>query len=137
MGKVKHYATGELNVIWDPDKCIHSEQCVKGSPTVFLPDQKPWIRLDGADPDEVRRTIDKCPSGALSYEGQAEKGDESILRIKTVKNGPILLSCDLEIEDGEGEITRSNSATTALCRCGASSNKPFCDGSHKEAGFVG
>ena len=67
MGKEKEYSNGELTVIWKPDVCIHSGNCVKGSPEVFKPGERPWVKIEAASSEEIRKTIDTCPSGALSY----------------------------------------------------------------------
>jgi uncharacterized Fe-S cluster protein YjdI len=63
----KEYSNGEVTVIWKPRVCQHAGECVKGSPTVFRPKEKPWISVDQASTDEMIATIKKCPSGALTY----------------------------------------------------------------------
>lgn len=50
-------------------------------------------------------------------------------------DGPYLLSGPTEIRNAENEIVKSVTRT-ALCRCGHSANKPFCDGSHRREGFT-
>jgi len=50
-------------------------------------------------------------------------------------DGPILVRGDVEIRDAAGRVVPRRRATVALCRCGASGIKPFCDGSHKAIGF--
>jgi len=52
----------------------------------------------------------------------------------TVPNGPLIATGDLKIETGSGETLSQPRAS--LCRCGASSKKPFCDGTHRNSGFV-
>ncbi len=67
---VKHYTNGEVTVVWKPGTCIHSTVCWKhatGLPTVFHPQTKPWITMDGASSERIMAQVDKCPSGALSY----------------------------------------------------------------------
>lgn len=141
-GKVKEYSNGEITVIWKPDLCIHSGNCVKGSPDVFNPKERPWIKPEESASKQIMQTIDTCPSGALSYriEDKSLKNGESeeatgTLKIKATKNGPFLIDSPVEIEISSGEIKTSEGKMTALCRCGASSNKPFCDGSHTEIDF--
>lgn len=63
----KKYTNGEITVVWKPDVCIHSANCVKNLPEVFQPKEHPWIKADAATSEEIRRTVEKCPSGALSY----------------------------------------------------------------------
>ena len=67
MAEEKEYSNGELTVVWKPDVCIHSGNCVKGLPEVFKPGERPWVKVDKASSEELRKTIDTCPSGALSY----------------------------------------------------------------------
>ena len=139
--KIHEYASDEVTVIWKPDLCIHSAECVKGLPHVFKPKDKPWIQIEKASPEEVVETVEKCPSGALTYRKAkaAESEDEGSekIRIKASKNGPFLITGDLEIEDRDGNVKACPGKTTALCRCGASRNKPFCDGSHTGVKFFG
>lgn len=49
-------------------------------------------------------------------------------------DGPYVLKGDIEIRDGEGHLVKTVTKV-ALCRCGSSQSKPFCDGSHKRVGF--
>ena len=89
-------------------------------------------------------TDKKCPSGALSYKlnESIENKIESVktdlvpetLKIEVAPNGPYLVktSCTIIHHDGREEIREG---TVALCRCGQSANKPFCDGQHRKAGF--
>ncbi len=52
------------------------------------------------------------------------------------ENGPYLIAGQAEYTDAQGNVHKSEGKMIALCRCGQSSNKPFCDGSHKQAGFT-
>jgi len=63
----KKYDNGEITVIWKPDLCAHSANCVKGLPQVFNLAQKPWINVHAANAKAIIDQVDKCPSGALSY----------------------------------------------------------------------
>lgn len=63
----KEYSNGELTIVWQPDKCIHSGVCVKTLPKVYNPKEKPWIKQENAKSEALVRQIDACPSGALSY----------------------------------------------------------------------
>ena len=114
----KEYSNGEITVIWEPRKCIHSANCVNGLPSVFNTSKKPWINAEGASSDEIVAQVRKCPSGALRIKGDTFEPevveDESIAAAKT----PMVL----ELETGKNY---------AWCACGRSSNQPWCDGSHK------
>jgi len=61
------YTKGEITVIWQPAKCIHSAICFKGLPGVFDPGRKPWIEMENATAEEIIEQVKKCPSGALSF----------------------------------------------------------------------
>lgn len=142
--KHKEYSNGEITVIWKPELCVHSGICVKHSPTVFRPKERPWIKIEAAASNEIMRTVEQCPSGALSYRIEKEKVDEPKLKvpegktkIEMMKNGPMIVFGEIEIKDSDGTIKTSTATTVALCRCGASKDKPFCDGSHGDVKFEG
>lgn len=137
----KHYTNGEVTIVWQPNKCIHSTLCFTGLPSVFNPRERPWAKPEGASTQEIINQIKKCPSGALSYflnEEEDTNKEESSLEtvIEALPNGPLLVYGTLKIKHKNGEQTLENK-TTALCRCGQSSNKPFCDGTHAKVGFEG
>ena len=135
----KKYTKGKLTVIWKPDQCTHSAKCWNGLVEVFNPKLKPWVNMEGADESRIMEQVAKCPSGALSYilEGAENTGDVETHETTTVEvlpNGPLMVYGNLTVKDSEGnETTRSK--VTAFCRCGASANKPFCDGAHVRIGF--
>lgn len=136
----KKYTNGEVTVIWKPNECIHSTICFKGLGEVFDPRKRPWITPEGATTDKIIEQVKKCPSGALSYYLNRDADDkvkvEAETIVETMPNGPLLVYGNVAIKDKEGNLTQKNNVT-AFCRCGASSNKPFCDGSHKKIDFVG
>jgi len=139
MGKVKEYTNGEVTVVWEPEKCIHSAICAKGLPKVFKPKEKPWIKIDAENTEAIVNQVKACPSGALGFYMNAEK-DNTAERLETkvevLENGPLLVYGTLKVthKDGKQEIKNK---TTAFCRCGLSANKPFCDGTHTKENFVG
>lgn len=58
--------------------------------------------------------------------------------IQALKNGPLLVKGPVQVLDAQGKPASAQPGQTlALCRCGQSSNKPLCDGSHQKAGFQG
>lgn len=63
----KEYTNGEVTVVWQSGKCIHSGICVKNNPDVFHPKEKPWIKIDGSSTEKIIETVQKCPSGALTF----------------------------------------------------------------------
>jgi predicted GNAT family acetyltransferase/uncharacterized Fe-S cluster protein YjdI len=69
----KEYSNGELTIVWQPEKCIHSGICVKTLPEVYKPKEKPWIKQENAKTEQLVRQIDSCPSAALSYYFNADE----------------------------------------------------------------
>ena len=67
MSDTHEYSNGEITIVWQPDICMHSGNCVKNLATVFKPKERPWIQPENASTQEIMSAIDKCPSGALSY----------------------------------------------------------------------
>ena len=135
---VKEYGTEGLTVIWKPKKCIHAELCVKTLPEVYDPHGKPWIKPDNASVEALKAQIDKCPSGALSYrtDGETKVEETSTTECTVIENGPLLVSGLLKVTLADG-TTETKKRSTAFCRCGASNNKPYCDGTHNASGFIG
>lgn len=62
----REYILGELKVLWDSELCIHCHKCADSLPAVFRPDERPWVKLDGAPAEDIVRTVNDCPSGAIS-----------------------------------------------------------------------
>ena len=60
------YSNGEVTVVWKPDLCIHSGNCVRGLKEVFNSQKRPWININGAATERIVEQVKKCPSGALS-----------------------------------------------------------------------
>jgi uncharacterized Fe-S cluster protein YjdI len=67
---IKRYSNGEVTVVWQPAKCIHSAVCARGLPEVFDPRRRPWIVLTSATSAQIVAQVAKCPSGALSIESE-------------------------------------------------------------------
>ena len=140
-GLKKKYTKENLTVIWQPDLCIHSEKCFRGLPEVFNPANKPWVNMDAESVDRIKDQVTKCPSGALSFElDNTEEINNGTVKNSPVidisENGPILISGPVTIKYKDNQELKE-SKTIALCRCGFSSKKPYCDGSHKREGFKG
>lgn len=57
--------------------------------------------------------------------------------MQILKDGPIIVEGPLTLHDTEGNEISSHGSSVAICRCGKSANKPFCDGRHKDAEFKG
>ncbi len=131
-------ATGEqVDILFEGKKCIHARHCVLSRPDVFVPNVAgEWIHPDAATAEEVVALAHACPSGAIRYERKDGGPQEAPPRVNVLRvreNGPLAVHADVTVEAGEGPV-RLTRAT--LCRCGASANKPYCDGSHAAAGFT-
>lgn len=123
----------DVDVIFDGRKCIHARFCVTGAPKTFLANvDGPWIHPDATDTAHLIEVAHACPSGAVQYrrkDGPPEPAPQvNMARLR--ENGPIAVHAPMTV-NGESIGMRAT-----LCRCGASKNKPFCDGSHTAAGFT-
>ena len=134
----KEYATDEIAVVWEPQLCYHSQNCVRSLPQVFDPARRPWVKVDSASADEVERAVARCPSGALRtrHAGTSVEPRVDASEVQMTRNGPLLLRGGVRIRDAHGTVIYEGEKA-ALCRCGGSGNKPFWDGTHAKNGFRG
>jgi uncharacterized Fe-S cluster protein YjdI len=134
----KEYATEEIVVEWEPRLCYHSQNCVRSLPQVFDDSRRPWIKIDAATAHEVEDAVARCPSGALRTRrlGAVPPKRQQPLELSASADGPLLVTGGVRILDAEGTLLYEGERA-ALCRCGGSANKPFCDGTHKKNGFRG
>ena len=131
MSKVHTYKGEELEILYDARRCIHAAECVHGAPDVFNPEHRPWVQPDAAAADHVAAVVQRCPTGALTYvrrDGNNTTPEPSENTVRIDKDGPVYLHGKLVIEDADGAVREETRA--AICRCGASRYKPYCDGSH-------
>lgn len=150
---VKRYPKDDFRIVWKPALCTHFAVCFRGLPAVFDPRRRPWITPESGDAEAILAQIERCPSGALSVERDAAAsapardgagvdsagaGAEAaeVTRVEAVPDGPFRVHGTLLIRTSDGSCTLRE-GTTSLCRCGGSSNKPFCDGTHARNGFKG
>jgi CDGSH-type Zn-finger protein/uncharacterized Fe-S cluster protein YjdI len=123
----------KLELMFETKRCIHARFCVTGAPKVFLANvQGPWIHPDAMAVERVVEIAHACPSGAIRYRRVDGASDETAppVNLASVRErGPYAFRGQLQL-DGEACGFRAT-----LCRCGASKNKPFCDGSHNQIGF--
>ncbi|MGN6432005.1 MAG: (4Fe-4S)-binding protein [Gaiellaceae bacterium] len=132
----REYATDEIVVEWEPRLCFHSRNCVRSLPQVFDESRRPWVAVDAATADEIEAAVALCPSGALRTRRPRahEPGRPNETRVCASSNGPLLVSGGVRVVDADGNVLFEGERA-ALCRCGGSANKPFCDGTHKTNGF--
>jgi CDGSH-type Zn-finger protein/uncharacterized Fe-S cluster protein YjdI len=130
---VEHVEGRALTLIYEGKRCIHARFCVTGAPTVFLANVKgPWIHPDTMDAERLAAIAHECPSGAIRYRRKDGRPNETAppVNLAAIREaGPYAFRGPLRL-DGIDSGFRAT-----LCRCGASKNKPFCDGSHHEVGF--
>jgi uncharacterized Fe-S cluster protein YjdI/CDGSH-type Zn-finger protein len=155
---VRSYEGDGIVVHWNAEVCEHSEHCFRTLPAVFDPKARPWISPTGTAADAVAAAIDGCPSGALTYtrlDGAAlgprgvPEGDDpaqhvgpltppstagAVVTITPREDGPLVVSGLVGLRDPDGQIA-APVERMFLCRCGGSSTKPLCDGTHKRNGF--
>lgn len=135
----KTYSNGRISVEWTPDVCIHSKECWKNMIEVFNPKNRPWVNLEGANDEAILAQVAKCPSGALKgnrLQGQEHSSESNNIKATCMQNGPLLIDANMQIVLSDGTVVVKE-GKTAFCRCGQSANKPFCDGAHHKANFVG
>ena len=138
--KRKNYVGKGITIHDNRKICSHAAECVNNLPSVFKLNARPWINPDAAETkEEIVNTIKKCPSGALSYsiDGIEYRDHNETKPIITVsKGGPYHITGGIDLI-GE-DIKWAEGASKehyVLCRCGASNNKPFCDGMHRLINF--
>jgi CDGSH-type Zn-finger protein len=120
----------------DRSICVHAGFCTTKATNA-------WRLARGeASEDAVARAaltamIERCPSGALTYRLDEDGPDveqELPRQVSGVDDGPLVVTGGVTMRSADGTALEMQ-ARTSLCRCGASNAKPYCDGSHAEAGF--
>ncbi len=137
--KIFKYEGKKGNVAWNGDLCIHVGECGRAEGELFASGRKPWCQPDtAADEGELVQILQRCPTGALSYEKDGAVVDEQAESENTIlvaNNGPLYFTGELDVaaatDSAPGVRYRA-----ALCRCGKSKNKPFCDNSHESDNFI-
>lgn len=144
------YTGKEVTILWKPHLCTHSKKCWQHLPLVFKPGERPWIHPDGAERERIIDQVRQCPSGALSIATEANaamatpagnsdgytNSSPPPASVEVTANGPLLVTGTIEVKHADGRVELKEERC-ALCRCGASGNKPWCDGSHRKSGFQG
>lgn len=136
-GLTREYGSAQISVLWYADRCIHSAACIRALPGVFDPQRRPWIDIGGAGPDAIADAVLRCPTGALHYvrhDGGPPEPEPHGVTAQTVRDGPLYVRGRVEIRAETSGHVRSDTRV-ALCRCGQSKHMPFCDNSHRAAGW--
>ncbi len=154
----RQYTNGEITVYWKPSKCIHATTCFRELIEVYNPRNRPWVNMNGASTDEIIAVTNKCPTQAITWKYNKDiedvpdvnqdpsteinpatlhgvEEDKPRGKVTIMKNGPMLVEGEFEIEDGDGNQLKPM-IMTSFCRCGNSNSQPFCDGTHRKVGFL-
>ncbi len=137
-GKLHRYEGHEVTVTFDATRCIHDAHCVRSLPAVFNTAARPWVQPDAAATDALLQVVAGCPTGALhatrrSGEPNAVEAPAAI-DVRVARHGPLFLRGSVTVLDADGTTIVCDDRI-ALCRCGLSQRKPFCDSSHRTAGW--
>lgn len=135
--KITKYPGKSAEVSWHGGLCIHIGECGRAKGELFVGGRQPWCQPDVASDDQVQEVIMRCPTGALTVEFADGSQSETASPENTITvayNGPLFVRGELAI-DGAPSDAPGLKFRAALCRCGQSKNKPFCDNSHEDAGF--
>lgn len=132
--RAKAYEGTGMTMHDDRGICAHASFCATKATNA-------WKMMKETDDTAVRSQamamIERCPSGAITYEVEGERNEPDLPRqVNVVEDGPLFVSGGIPVERADGARLQTRKRM-ALCRCGASENKPLCDGSHSEVGFEG
>ncbi len=132
------YRGEKADVSWDRRLCIHVGECGRADNDLFHGGRKPWCDPNTVDPETALDVVERCPTGALAFipaDGAPAETAAAENTIVVSNNGPLYVRGNLKI-DGAAEDMKGVEFRAALCRCGLSANKPFCDNTHEKEGFV-
>jgi len=132
-----HYSDDAIDITYDPHRCIHAAECIRGLPAVFDSNRRPWIMPSEASADEIAHVIARCPSGALHFtrrDGGPRESPDLPTTIVPTAGGPFHVRGLVQLRSANSGAVFED-IRMALCRCGLSRNKPFCDNSHLYSGF--
>ena len=135
--RIYTYENDDIEVNYSLRRCIHAAECVRGLPAVFDRDRRPWIEPDNDSADRIAEIILKCPTGALTFvrkDGGTEEPLPAVNTITVTEDGPLYVRGNVQIKTSDGLVLKQETRL-ALCRCGASKNKPYCDNSHLKVSF--
>jgi uncharacterized Fe-S cluster protein YjdI len=159
----RRYTNGEITVFWKPSACVHASYCYRELIEVFDPSRRPWVDMKGSSTQKIIEVVNLCPTEALTWKWNDEEKNKNIGRdqlnhvnfrrpellkveapevkennasVKVMPDGPVIVSGNFTFEQGGIKKTYKD-GMVSICRCGASDNKPFCDGKHRKIGFSG
>ena len=154
----RQYTNGDVTVFWIPAKCIHATTCFRELIEVFNPGRRPWVNMEGAPTRKIVEVVNKCPTQALIWKNNEDLTEEELkaqrhvvakeetprslsksegpTSIRIMKYGPIVVERNFTIL-GSDDKELKPTTMTSFCRCGASLNMPYCDGTHRKIDFIG
>lgn len=153
----RQYTNGDITVFWIPSKCIHATTCFRELIEVFNPGRRPWVNMEGAPSRKIIEVVNKCPTQALIWKNNDDlteeeqiaqrkvnpveetprslSGKDKPTSIRIMRDGPIVVEGQFQIIGGDDQKLRPTTMTS-FCRCGASRNMPYCDGTHRKIDFT-
>jgi uncharacterized Fe-S cluster protein YjdI/CDGSH-type Zn-finger protein len=134
---IRHYTDDAIDISYESSRCIHAAVCIRGLPAVFDRNRRPWILPSASSADEIANVIAQCPSGALHYkrlDGGPSETPQQPATIVPTGGGPYYVRGLAHLRSTDGSLVVED-VRMALCRCGQSQNKPFCDNSHFRVKF--
>jgi uncharacterized Fe-S cluster protein YjdI len=127
--KKKFQYPGEhVDVDWDANLCIHIGECGRSEGILFQVGRKPWCDPNLSSDEHVAEVVERCPTGALSYnfkDGKHREKAPSENKVTVSYNGPYFVTGDLAIDE-IGDDMPGVAFRATLCRC---------DGAHVDADF--
>lgn len=135
---VRSYTSESVEITYSVRRCIHAAECVRGLPAVFDSARRPWIAPGEAAADAIVEVVGRCPTGALhAHRRDGGPAEQPLARsvVLLTPDGPLYVRGRLTLLRGDGALLAEDTRV-ALCRCGQSANKPFCDNSHRAAAFA-
>jgi len=130
---IEEVASKDLLLRYEGKRCIHARICVLSQPRVFLANvQGPWLHPEATSAEALAEVAHACPSGAITYrrlDGGPEESAPRVNLLRVRENGPLAVHAELVLAGSKDGFRAT------LCRCGASQNKPYCDGSHNAVAF--
>ena len=136
--KIISYEGKTQTISWDGRLCIHAGECGRAHGDLFEMGRDPWCAPDALDAEGAAEVVARCPTGALAIVDADSKGQVEAPLGKNMalvaNDGPLYFSGDLEVAGASDDMVGAR-RRAAICRCGMSKTKPFCDNSHREADF--
>jgi uncharacterized Fe-S cluster protein YjdI len=157
----RKYKNNEITVFWKPGACVHASYCYRELIEVFDPGRRPWVNMNEASTDRIIEVVNMCPTEALTWMWNDENMNRNIsvdqtnhvvfrrpellmpteqsdqgnpVSVKIMMDGPIVIKGDFTFQYS-GNKKEMKDGIISLCRCGASTHLPFCDGTHRKIGF--